>query len=58
MDLAPFLARPFAVQSHLAAALLSLALGTVMLIRRKGTGSHKALDRVWVGLTLAVARAA
>ena len=55
MDLATFLARPFAVQFHLVAALLALALGTVMLIRRKGTGSHKALGRIWVALMLAVA---
>ncbi len=40
---------------HLGAAMLSLALGAVVLYRRKGTPSHKALGRVWVGLMLAVA---
>lgn len=40
---------------HLAAAILGLVLGAVMLYRRKGTASHKALGRIWVGLMLAVA---
>ncbi|MBM3510775.1 MAG: hypothetical protein FJX61_11665 [Alphaproteobacteria bacterium] len=35
---------------HLAAALIALPLGIVMLIRTKGTASHKALGRVWVGV--------
>lgn len=40
---------------HLTAALLSLALGALVLGRRKGTRSHKALGRAWVGLMLVVA---
>ncbi len=36
---------------HLAAAILSLTLGAVVLARRKG----KALGRAWVGLMLVVA---
>jgi uncharacterized membrane protein len=40
---------------HLAAAILSLTLGAVVLARRKGTFSHKVLGRAWVGLMLVVA---
>jgi uncharacterized membrane protein len=35
---------------HLAAALLALLIGTVVMLRRKGTTSHKALGWTWVGL--------
>lgn len=48
-------APPLPVLVHLAAAASALALGFVMLARRKGTASHKALGRVWVGLMLTVA---
>jgi uncharacterized membrane protein len=41
---------------HLAAALVALPLGLVMLARAKGTPSHKRLGRVWVGV-MAVAAA-
>jgi len=40
---------------HLGAAILSLVLGAVVLYRRKGTASHKALGRIWVGLMLVAA---
>ena len=40
---------------HLAAAVLSLAIGALVLARRKGTRSHKLLGRVWVALMLVVA---
>jgi uncharacterized membrane protein len=46
---------PVPVLLHLTAALSALALGIVMLARRKGTASHKVLGRVWVALMLAVA---
>ena len=46
---------PIPILLHLAAALSALALGIVMLARRKGTASHKVLGRVWVALMLAVA---
>ena len=46
---------PFPLLVHLAAAASALVLGFVMLARRKGTASHKALGRVWVGLMLTVA---
>ena len=40
---------------HLAAAILGLLIGAAVLARKKGTVSHKALGRVWVGLMLVVA---
>lgn len=48
-------APPIPVLLHLAAALSALCLGVAMLARRKGTASHKALGRVWIGLMLTVA---
>ena len=33
---------------HLVTALIALVLGGVLLARRKGTGSHRALGWVWV----------
>ena len=46
---------PVPVLVHLAAAVSALLLGIVMLMRRKGTASHKALGRTWVALMLTVA---
>ena len=46
---------PLPVLLHLTAALSALALGIVMLVRRKGTISHKLWGRVWAGLMLSVA---
>ncbi|MGQ0544507.1 MAG: DUF2306 domain-containing protein [Betaproteobacteria bacterium] len=40
---------------HLGAALLGLAVGAIVLLRRKGTPAHKRLGRTWVGLMLVVA---
>lgn len=40
---------------HMSAAFSALALGGVMLVRRKGTLSHKALGRAWAALMLTVA---
>jgi uncharacterized membrane protein len=40
---------------HLALALAALALGSVVLARRKGTPSHKMLGRIWASLMAAVA---
>ena len=40
---------------HLSAAILSLLVGALVLSRKKGTISHKALGRLWVGLMLVVA---
>jgi uncharacterized membrane protein len=40
---------------HIAFALAALALGGVVLVRRKGTASHKMLGRIWASLMAAVA---
>ena len=40
---------------HLALALAALALGSAVLVRRKGTPSHKMLGRIWASLMAAVA---
>jgi len=40
---------------HLAFAVAALALGVVVLARRKGTRSHKILGRTWALLMAAVA---
>jgi uncharacterized membrane protein len=42
-------AAPVWVQVHVVAAVLAAVLGAVQFLRRKGTGSHRALGRVWVG---------
>src|SRR5664279_3802248 len=46
---------PLPVLIHLSAAICALALGIVMLARRKGTLSHKFWGRIWAGLMLTVA---
>lgn len=46
---------PLVTGLHLAAAVAALALGAVVLARRKGTPAHKALGRAWVALMAAVA---
>jgi uncharacterized membrane protein len=35
---------------HLTAAIASLLIGALVLMRRKGTWSHKLFGRIWVGL--------
>jgi uncharacterized membrane protein len=55
MNFAPFSSQSIAVQFHIVAAILALALGIAMLIRRKGTRRHKTLGRVWAVLMLGVA---
>jgi uncharacterized membrane protein len=46
---------PTPIWIHLTAALLALGLGIVMLVRPKGTPSHKLLGRTWAALMLTVA---
>ena len=41
---------PVIVWVHLFVALTSLVLGAVVLIRRKGTPTHRRLGRVWAAL--------
>lgn len=46
---------PFPVYLHMTAAIAALVLGAVILVRRKGTASHRALGRTWAALMLFVA---
>jgi uncharacterized membrane protein len=43
------------VAMHALTALTAVAIGLVVLARRKGTASHKLLGRTWVALMVAVA---
>ena len=43
------------IAAHASLALLAVALGAAVLLRPKGTRSHKALGRIWVALMAAVA---
>jgi uncharacterized membrane protein len=58
MTLDPILAAPLAIQLHATCAVLAMGAGAIMLIRRKGTPSHKLLGRVYVVLMLIVATSA
>ena len=53
--LATLLERHPIVALHLAAALLALAIGTAVMLRRKGTLDHKRLGWTWVVLMASVA---
>ena len=46
---------PLPLLIHLSAAVSALLLGIVMLVRPKGTHSHKMIGRTWAVLMLAVA---
>lgn len=46
---------PWYLYIHLAAALLALLAGSVVLVRRKGTASHKVMGWCWVMLMLVAA---
>lgn len=54
-DLAPLLATPWSVQLHVAAALLGLVVGAVILLLPKGTGFHRMLGWAWVSTMIVVA---
>src|SRR5437868_15506784 len=43
------------IATHAGLAVAALAVGTAMLLRRKGTRSHKLLGRIWVALMATVA---
>lgn len=47
-DVSRIAAAPLVVQIHLTAALTALAIGTVLMMRVKGTGLHKLLGWTWV----------
>jgi uncharacterized membrane protein len=55
MSLAPILAAGAAVQIHLASVVVAFVIGTWLMVRPKGTPTHKALGRVYVALMLASA---
>ena len=46
-----------AIAIHLAAAMAAFGIGSVVLLRPKGTPMHKAFGRAWVGLVAAGAGA-
>src|SRR5213075_2608742 len=43
------------IATHAGLAVAALAVGAAMLLRRKGTRSHKLLGRIWVALMATVA---
>ena len=46
---------PLHILLHLGVALVALVIGAAILVRRKGTQSHRFLGRVWVALMLTAA---
>lgn len=46
---------PWYVHTHLLVALIALLIGGVVLLRRKGTSSHKILGGCWVVLMIGAA---
>lgn len=58
MSLEPLLSAPLAIQIHATAAILAMALGALILFRRKGTPAHKLMGRLWAALMLIVATSA
>ncbi len=55
MNFTPLLTAGPAIHIHLAATISALLLGILMLVRRKGTLSHRTLGWIWVGLMLTAA---
>lgn len=54
MDATALLQSSLAIQIHAICAIAALALGTAVLLARKGSALHKGMGRVWIGLMLAV----
>ncbi|KCZ95471.1 hypothetical protein HHI_04925 [Hyphomonas hirschiana VP5] len=48
VDLTPLLQSPFVLQAHVAGALLTFAIGCVLLAGVKGRAMHRTLGYVWV----------
>jgi len=46
---------PWIIQLHTYCALLSILIGAVQFMRKKGGRSHRLLGRIWVGLMAIVA---
>lgn len=51
-DIHSFADAPWYVHAHLATALLALAIGVAILLRGKGTPSHRFLGRCWAALMI------
>ncbi|MFN7180529.1 DUF2306 domain-containing protein [Hyphomonas sp.] len=49
IDLSPLLRIPPVLQAHIAGAVLSFIIGSVLLLGLKGNGLHRALGYSWVG---------
>ena len=56
-DMALLAVQPLAIKIHLAAALAALALGAVLMFRRKGRTFHRVAGWVWVSLVSVTAGA-
>ena len=56
-DMALFAAQPLVIKIHLATALSALALGAVLMWRRKGRTFHRVAGWVWVSLVSVTAGA-
>ncbi|WP_334190020.1 DUF2306 domain-containing protein [Noviherbaspirillum sp.] len=46
---------PAVIYVHLAAALTAVMIGSLVLVRRKGTASHKVMGRIWLASMLMAA---
>ncbi len=55
MELTPLIKAALPIQAHAYAAMSAFVIGIFILMRTKGTISHKSLGWIWVGLMLVVA---
>jgi uncharacterized membrane protein len=54
MTLAPLVAAPLIIKLHVVAVAAAVVIAPIQLLRRKGSPTHRALGRVWVGAMVAV----
>lgn len=55
MTLVPLLSATPTIQLHAVAAMAAFCLGLVIIVRRKGTASHRLLGALWAGTMAVVA---
>ncbi|MCZ3377517.1 MULTISPECIES: DUF2306 domain-containing protein [Rhizobium] len=55
MTLEPLLSAPIAIRIHVAAVIPAAVLGTYLLVRPKGTPSHRLLGKIWLALMVITA---
>ena len=55
MDITPLWESEWLVIVHALAAILAFVIGTIQLVRVKGTNSHRHIGRVWVVIMVVVA---